>query len=179
VGGGFARSVRKLIPWPDSGRAAVVSQQSAQPLAATHVGAPERADLWCDQLVAEPLMVPLPMVVRHELVDGAEQPTFPEEDQAVETLRPDRAHEALRVGVGIGRLDGRQHDPYPHAFDDTAESVRPLAVTIAGPPPGYTDRGYPAPDVVMRSRDPVTMGQSSIRSAGLRAPPGPRFRTWA
>src|SRR2546425_8653100 len=74
----FARSVRNLIPWPDSGRAAVVSHQSAQPLAATHVGAPERADLWCDQLVAEPLMVPLPMVVRHELVDGAEQPTFPE-----------------------------------------------------------------------------------------------------
>src|SRR5437867_10757201 len=110
---GLPRSVRKLIAWPGSGRAAVVSQQPAQPLAATHVGAPERADLWCDQLVAEPLMVPLPMVVRHELVDGAEQPTFPEEDQAVQTLRPDRAHEALRVGVGIGRLDGRQHDPYP------------------------------------------------------------------
>src|SRR5213076_599927 len=74
---------------------------------------------------------PLPVVVRHELVDGAEQPTFPEEDQAVETFRPDRAHEVLRVGVGIGRLDGRQHDPYPRALDDTAESVRPLAVTIA------------------------------------------------
>src|SRR5437867_1534731 len=43
-----------------------------------------------------------------------------------------------------------------------------------GPPPGYTDRGYPVPDVVMRSRDPVTMGQSPIRSAGLRTPPGPR-----
>src|SRR5213596_3856770 len=74
---GLPRSVRKLIAWPGSGRAAVVSQQPAQPLAATHVGAPERADLWCDQLVAEPLMVPLPMVVRHELVDGAEQPTAP------------------------------------------------------------------------------------------------------
>ena len=24
-------------------------------------------------------------------------------------------------------------------------------------PPGYTDRGYPVPDVVMRSRDPVIM----------------------
>src|SRR5438034_4237826 len=121
---GLPRSVRKLIAWPGSGRAAVVSQQPAQPLAATHVGAPGTADLWCDQLVAEPLMVPLPMVVRHELVDGAEQPTFPEEDQAVETLRPDRAQEALRVGVGIGRLDGRQHDPYPRAFDDTRSEER-------------------------------------------------------
>ena len=50
-------------------------------------------------------MVPLPMVVRHEL-EGAEQPTFPEENQAVEALRADRAHEALRIGVGVRRLDG-------------------------------------------------------------------------
>jgi hypothetical protein len=39
-------------------------------------------------------MVPLPMVVRDELVEGAEEPTLPEEDQAVETLLSDRAHEA-------------------------------------------------------------------------------------
>jgi hypothetical protein len=31
-----------------------------------------------DQLVAEPLMVPLPMVVRHELVQGAAEPTLPD-----------------------------------------------------------------------------------------------------
>jgi hypothetical protein len=44
-------------------------------------------------------MVSLPMVVRHELVEGAEQATFPEEDQAVETLLADRAHEPFRVRV--------------------------------------------------------------------------------
>jgi hypothetical protein len=42
-------------------------------------------------------MVPLPMVVRHELVQGAEEPTLPEEDQALETLLADRAHEPLRA----------------------------------------------------------------------------------
>ena len=67
----------------------VVPQQPAQPPAATHVGAPERAGLGRDQHVAEPPMVPLPMVVRHELVEGAEQATFPEHDQAVETLLAD------------------------------------------------------------------------------------------
>jgi hypothetical protein len=51
------RSVRKLRPC--SSRAVVVPQQSAQPLTATHLGVPERAGLADDQLVAEPLMVPL------------------------------------------------------------------------------------------------------------------------
>jgi AraC-like DNA-binding protein len=72
-------------------------------------------------------MVPLPVVVRHELVEGAEQATFPEDDEAVETLRADRAHEPLRVGVSIRRLDGRQHDPHPGVLDDAAESIGPLA----------------------------------------------------
>jgi hypothetical protein len=39
-------------------------------------------------------MVPLPVVVRHELVEGAEQPTLPEQDEAVtmsDGLRPPRS----------------------------------------------------------------------------------------
>src|SRR6516165_12732579 len=89
----LARSVRKLRPC--SGCAVVVPQQTAQPLRATHAGAPERAGLRHDQLVAEPLMVSLPMVVCHELVEDAEEPPFPEEDQAVQTLLPNRAYEVL------------------------------------------------------------------------------------
>jgi hypothetical protein len=46
--------------------------QSAQPLAATNVGTLARAGLGRNQLVAESLVVPLSMVVRHELVEGAE-----------------------------------------------------------------------------------------------------------
>jgi hypothetical protein len=46
-------------------------------------------------------MVPLAMVVREELMEGPEEPTLPEEDQAIETLLSDGAHEALGVGVGI------------------------------------------------------------------------------
>jgi hypothetical protein len=38
-------------------------------------------------------MVPLPVVVRHELVKGVEQPPLPEQDQTIETLLADRAHE--------------------------------------------------------------------------------------
>jgi hypothetical protein len=65
-----------------------------------NVGALERSGLWRDQLVAERLMVPLRVVVRDELVEGAAQATFPEDDESVETLRTDRAREPFRAGVG-------------------------------------------------------------------------------
>jgi hypothetical protein len=70
---------------------------------ATHLGGPERAGLADDQLVAEPLMVPLAVVVCHERIEGAEQPTFSEEDGAVETLLADGAHKSFRVGGAAGR----------------------------------------------------------------------------
>src|SRR2546422_11326732 len=62
------RGVRKLVPC--SGRAVVILQQPTQPLAATNVGAPERAGPWSDQVVAEPLMVSLPVVVRGDSAGG-------------------------------------------------------------------------------------------------------------
>jgi hypothetical protein len=42
-------------------------------------------------------MVPLAMVVSDELGESAEEATLPEEDQPVEALLSDRAHEALGV----------------------------------------------------------------------------------
>ena len=63
--------------------------------------------LWRDQVIAEPLMVSLPMVVGHELAEDADQAPFPEKNQAVETLLANRAHEPFRVSVGIRRLEGR------------------------------------------------------------------------
>jgi len=44
------------------------------------VSAIARERFWRDQVVAEPLMVPLPMVVGHELVEDADQAPFPEEN---------------------------------------------------------------------------------------------------
>ena len=76
-------------------------------------------------------MVSLTVVVRHELVEGAEQPPLPKQDQPIETLVADGAHKPFRVGVGIRRPDGCQHDPHPGASDDAAEVVGPLAVAIA------------------------------------------------
>jgi hypothetical protein len=100
------------------------------------------------------------MVVRQELVEGAEQATFPEEDQeGRETLLADRAHEALRVGVGIRRLDGHPHVPHARALDDAVETVRPLAVAIAD-------------ENAVAHQEPI--GRISQSSRGLRHEPGIR-----
>ena len=127
----------------------VVPQQPAQPLAATNVRAIARERFWRDQVVAAPLMVPLPMVVGHELVEDADEAPFPEENQAVETLLANRAHEAFRVGVGVRRLDGREDDANPRAFDDVSESLRPLAVPVADEDP-------------MARQEPVLSKKSSV-----------------
>ena len=113
----------------------VVPQQPAQPFAATNESPVGRVDPARDQLVAEPLMVPLPVVVRHELIDGTEQATFAEEDQTIKTFLADGAHEPLREGIGIRCLDRRHHDPHARALDDSAESFRPLGVAVTDEDP--------------------------------------------
>jgi hypothetical protein len=71
------------------------------------------------------------MIVRGELAEGTEEPTLPEEHQAVETLLSNRVHKAFRVGIGIRRPDGHQHNAHPGALDDAADVVGPFTVAIA------------------------------------------------
>ena len=150
----------------------VVPQQPAQPLAAANVGAPDRAGLRRDQVIAEPLMVSLPMVVRHELVEHAQQPPLPEENQAIETLLANRAHEPFRVGVRVRRLDGRQDDANPRAFHDVSESLRLLGVPVADEDP--MTRQEPIDGV---GETPRRLGHECAIGIGRRAhhvdPPAP------
>src|SRR5262245_4233718 len=71
-------------------------------------------------------MVSLPMIVRHELVKHAQEAPLDEENQAVETLLANRAHEAFSVVVGVRRPDGRQDDAHSDSLEQPAECVRPL-----------------------------------------------------
>ena len=80
-------------------------------------------------------MVSLAMVVRHELLEHAQQAPFPEDNQAVQTLLANRPHEPFRVGVGVRRLDGRQDDAHSRCFYDASKSLRPLAVPVADEDP--------------------------------------------
>jgi hypothetical protein len=112
-------------------------------------------------------MVPLPMVMRHELVQDSEQAALAEHDEAVGALLSDRAHEAFRVGVGIGRLDGRQYDPHPRVFNDAAESLRPLGVPVTDEDPVARQEAIDRIGQVTKGRTSAIMGRS------YRAPPRP------
>src|SRR5690242_20898515 len=70
-----------------------------------------------DQLIAESLVIPLAVVVRHKLVDESAQTSLAEEDHSIETFFTERAHEPLRVGIGIRRLNRRLHDAHAGVFD--------------------------------------------------------------
>ena len=78
-----------------------------------------------------PLMVPLPVVMRHELVDRADQVPFPEQDQLVQTLLANRPHEPFRVSVGVRSLDRSPDDTHSRLIEEPSKFLRPLAVSVA------------------------------------------------
>src|SRR5438874_1077516 len=86
--------------------------------------------MWRDQLIAESLMVPFAMIVRHKLIDDVAQTSLTEDNHPIETLFANRAHEPLRVGIGIRRLNRGLHDAHAGVFDDAPESVHPLRVPV-------------------------------------------------
>src|SRR5262249_56811350 len=103
---------------------------AAEPLATANVASAVRLTSRRDQFIAESLVVPLAVVVRHKLLEDVAQPPLPEENHPIETLFADRAHEPLRVAIGIRRLNRRLTHPHARAFDEAPESVRPLRVSV-------------------------------------------------
>src|SRR5438067_5773293 len=91
--------------------------------------------LWRDQVIAKSLMVSLAVIVRHKLVDDMAQTSLAEENHPIETLFADRAHEPLRVGIGIRRLDRRLRDTHAGVLKDAPESVHPLRVPVTDQSP--------------------------------------------
>ena len=66
-------------------------------------------------------MISLCVIVRHELVEHVPQAPFSEQDQPVQALLANRAHEPFRVGVGVRRLDGRQDDAHSYSLEKPSE----------------------------------------------------------
>ena len=59
-----------------------------------------------NELVVEPLVVPLPVIVSHVSRDGSAERSLSEQDQPVQTLALDREYESLGEGVQVGGLGG-------------------------------------------------------------------------
>ncbi len=76
-----------------------------------------------DQPIVDPLMIPLPVIVRGVLASGLSQRPFAEEHHPIETLILDRPDEALGVGVQVGRAVGQTHDFDASILQENPERV--------------------------------------------------------
>jgi hypothetical protein len=75
-------------------------------------------------------MLPMRVVVMHEGRDGALEMLLVQNQEPVETLRPNCAHEALRYPVGLRRPIRCPHDPDPFRSKDLVESPGELLIPI-------------------------------------------------
>jgi hypothetical protein len=84
------------------GDAMIIVQHSAQTFAALHrARVREMNCVRLNQSVVQTLMVPLAVIMSHEVLNGCPQRTFPKEDQPFQAGLLDAAHEALRMRVGM------------------------------------------------------------------------------
>ena|SRR5437879_3205147 len=89
---------------PPSGRLTIiVVQQSAQPLAAPDRSRATGVRLFLhDEPVAQPLVVPLAMIMHNKFVDGLPQTAFSEQDHPLQAGFLDGSDKARGVGIEIG-----------------------------------------------------------------------------
>src|SRR5262249_6808885 len=112
---GRCRTVRKLVP--RSCCVIVIAQQPAQAVAATNAGATTLARRWHNQFIAAALLTSLLAFATRRSSDLVQQTPFAEKNQPVQALLANRAHEPLRVGVGVRRLDGRPDDAHSGSLE--------------------------------------------------------------
>jgi hypothetical protein len=83
-----------------------------------------------NQPIAQPLMIPFTMVVRHEFCDGPPEMAFTERHHPIETLFFDRPHEAFGVSIRVGRLDRRLHDADARVAEHAPHFPTPLPIAV-------------------------------------------------
>jgi hypothetical protein len=76
-------------------------------------------------------MIPLVVVVGHELGYRATKMPLPEQDHALEALLLDRPNESLRVRVAVGCAERCPNDSYSLVFKEFQYATAPLPIAIA------------------------------------------------
>ena len=112
-----------------SRRSLVVTQHATQSRPATN---PARLSSDAvDQPVPKTLVIALPMIVRDESLNGVSKVALTEWNHPVEALFPDRPHEPLGIGIGVGRLPRCQNDANPRSLEGLAHRRGPFPIAIA------------------------------------------------
>ena len=86
----------------------IVAQQPAQPLAAMDgTGRTRKCETFRrNQPIVKALVIPFPVIMRHERRERSVQVGFTEDDDPIQAFLLDRADESLRVRIAVGRLNG-------------------------------------------------------------------------
>jgi hypothetical protein len=113
------------------GPAVVILEQPAESLAADNL-AVETADgrLRLDELVVEPLVVALGVVVRDEFRQAAPQHLLAKDNHPVETFLLHRANPPFREGIQVRRARRQANGRNAFAFEDGAKFFGELGVSV-------------------------------------------------
>ena len=84
-----------------------------------------------DQVVVQPLMIPLAMVVGDEFRDRASMMALAERNQAAQTLLFGRADKPFGVRVGIGCVIWCPEDANPRVLEARPHRPTPLGIPVA------------------------------------------------
>ncbi len=93
-----------------------------------------------DQLIIDPLVIPLPMIVSGILASRLSQRPFAEEDHSIETLILDRSDESLGVGVQVGRAVRQTYDFDAGILQEIPERDGELGVPVEDEEPFIGER---------------------------------------
>jgi hypothetical protein len=109
----------------------VIPQEPTEPQAAAHVAALGSQRFGDNESVANPLVIPLSMVVFEECAQGLPEADLAEGHQAFQTFFLDGPHKSLRVGIAVRRLIRRLHDADASVREQAPKCPAPLGITVA------------------------------------------------
>ena len=73
------------------------------------------------------------MLMRHEIGERSPKMAFTERDHAIEAFLPDRAHESLRMGIAVGRLERCPNHLDACRREEALDGGTPFPIAIADP----------------------------------------------
>ena len=106
-------------------------------------------------------MVPLTVVVRHEVRNRAAKVALAQRDHAVEAFLLDRPNEPLGVHVAVRRAERRLNDPNVLLFQELQHGTTPLPIAI-------TDQHATTSQDTIEPIGQMTPGWDDERFAGMK-----------
>jgi hypothetical protein len=144
------------------GRPVVKVQHAAQALPATNHTVAIGSLQGLNELVPDALMIPLRVIVRHELRHGAPKVALAKEQYAVQALLFDRSHEPLCVGITVRRAHCCPDDPDALPFKEPTTARLLCLANIAAVQEPLT---LVSPIATLRAMRDVSRRCAAVRSA--------------